>query len=72
MYYKYKINYYESYNDEEVLSEGLVWGKDYGEAANTVVNDYGESSVIDVYLQEIYDEGSYITKADIDYAFREG
>ena len=53
MFYKYKVGYYNSYEDKEKYDTGLTWAKDYGEAANAVVRDYGKDSVFDVYLYEI-------------------
>ena len=71
MFYKYKLNYYDSYKDEEMSDEGIVWGKSYGNAANKVVEDYDKDAVIDLYLQELLADGvNCINKEEIDYAFK--
>jgi len=73
MFYKYKVTYFDSYKDEEDSEEGLVYAKDYGAAANAVINGYGKDEVIDIYLCEIYSEGESpcISKHEIDYTFKE-
>lgn len=72
MYYKYKVGYYNSYEDEETYDEGIVFAKNYGQAANRVTEDYG-SDVFDIYLKEIYLEGDgcCLNKEEIDFAFKE-
>ena len=72
MYYKYKVSYYSSYNDEEIEDTGLVWASDYGDAANAVVKDYGHDEVIEIFLHEMVldaDEIRSLSLEDINYAF---
>lgn len=70
MFYKYKVTYYDESKDKEVPSEGIVWGDNYGEAANRVVEDYGED-LVDIYLYEIYIDGTYcIDKDELDYTLK--
>lgn len=70
MFYKYKVTYFDEYKDEEVPSEGIVWGDNYGDAANRVVEDYGKD-LIDIYLYEIYVDGTYCIDTDeLDYALK--
>jgi hypothetical protein len=57
MFYKYKVTWYNSYEDKELTETGLVHANSYGNAANAVVEDYGKNDVIDIYLYEIYNEG---------------
>ncbi len=57
MFYKYKVTWYNSYEDKELTETGLVHADSYGNAANAVVEDYGKDDVIDIYLYEIYNEG---------------
>ena len=57
MFYKYKVTWYDSYYDEEVVEEGLTYANSYGNAANAVVEDYGKDNVIDIYLYEVFNEG---------------
>jgi len=53
--YEYRINWYNSYEDKEVYARGLVAGKTYMDAVDRVIKDYGESNVIDIYLQAMED-----------------
>lgn len=70
MFYKYKVTYYDESKDEEVPSEGIVWGDNYGDAANRVVEDYGKD-IIDIYLYEICISGTYcIDKDELDYTLK--
>ena len=71
MFYKYKITYFDESKDEEVPFEGIVWGDSYGNAANRVVEDYGKDNLIDIYLYEIYIDGTYcIDKDELDYVLK--
>ena len=71
MFYKYKVTYYDVSKEEEVPSEGIVWGNNYGDVANRVVEDYGKDNIIDIYLYEIYIDGTYcIDKDELDYALK--
>ena len=56
MFYKYKVTWYDSYNDEEVVEEGLTYADSYGNAANTIVENYGKDNVIDIYLYEVFND----------------
>lgn len=58
MFYKYKVTWYNSYEDKELTEAGLVYANSYGNAADTVVEDYNKDDVIDIYLYEIYNEGT--------------
>ena len=69
MYYKYKVDYYCEYTDEEISDEGLVYAKNYGDAAEKVVQSYGEDCVIGVYLYEIYNEGPCLSSEDFGTVF---
>ena len=51
MYYEYKVTYWNDANDAEEKDHGLVYGENYGDAAEKVDKDYG-NSLIDMYLQE--------------------
>lgn len=57
MFYKYKVTWYDSYYDKEVVEEGLTYANSYGNAANAVVEDYGKDNVVDIYLYEVFSEG---------------
>lgn len=74
MFYKYKVGYYDEYNDEETYDSGIVCAPDYGAAANRVIYSYGKDNIFDLYLKEIIteDENDYcLSKKDIEYAFKE-
>ena len=71
MFYKYKVTYYDESKDDEVPSEGIVWGDSYGDAATRIVEDYGKDNLIDIYLYEIYIDGTYcIDKDELNYALK--
>lgn len=71
MFYKYKVTYFDETKDDEVPFEGIVWGDNYGDAANRVVEDYGKDNLIDIYLYEIYIDGTYcIDKDELDYVLK--
>lgn len=70
MYYKYEVTYWDCANTEEAFDKGLVHAKNYGKAANKILDEYGENCVIDIYLKEI-DTMKCINKDDIDFSFRE-
>lgn len=73
MFYKYKVTWYNSYEDKELTEEGLVFATSYGTAADAVVQDYGIDNVIDVYLYNIHNEGDghCINKEEINYTFKD-
>lgn len=72
MFCKYRVNFYNSYEDKECCAEGLVIGRDYGTAANHVIDAYGKDSVIDLYLQEVFDDEDYcLSKEELKIAFAE-
>ena len=71
MFYKYKVTYFDESKDGEVPFEGIVWGDSYGDAATRIVEDYGKDNLIDIYLYEIYIDGTYcIDKDELDYALK--
>ena len=73
MFYKYKVTWYDAYKDDELTETGLVYASSYGKAADAVVEDYGKDNVIDIYLHEIYNEGSCacISVDELKYTFGE-
>lgn len=74
MFYRYKVQWYNSYTDEELSDEGIVLGDYYGAAACNVEASYGSDNIIDLYLKEICLDDSTdrcLSKEEIEYAFRE-
>ena len=74
MFYKYKVGWYNSYDDKEEYSEGIVCAINYGTAAERVTYSYGKDNIFSIYLQEITieDKNDYcLSKEDIEYAFKE-
>lgn len=69
MFYFYKVTYWDTYDSEEKTARGLVYGKDYGKAANKVVEAYDKTCVIDMYLYEI-DAKDVIDEEEIEYVFK--
>ena len=53
--FEYRVNWYNDCEDKKEYSRGLVAGKTYMDAADRVVHDYGEDSIIDIYLQALED-----------------
>jgi len=53
MIYKYKVTYWDIITETDKADMGLVFGKNYGEAAMNVHDDYGADMVEDIYLQEL-------------------
>ena len=74
MFYKYKVGWYNSYDDKEEYSEGIVCAYSFGCAAERVTDSYGKDNIFDMYLTEITteDENDYcLSKEEIDDAFKE-
>ena len=53
--FEYRVNWYNDVNDNEEYARGLVYGPSYKDAMEKVMKDYGEDSLIDVYLQALED-----------------
>ena len=68
MYYQYKVTFWDTYEEEDCKEEGLVYAKDYGEAATKVKNAYGKE-LIDMYLQE-WDAYEVISLDEIKEGFK--
>jgi hypothetical protein len=74
MFYKYKVGWYDSYQDKEEYSEGIVCANDYGTAANRVIYSYGKDTVFNLFLEEIIvndDEDYCLSKEDLESTFKE-
>lgn len=73
MFYKYTVGWYDSSTDEEKHSEGIVFARDWNQAADHVVESYDHNNVFDLYLKELLveDEDYCLSKEDIEYAFKE-
>ena len=74
MFYKYKVGWYDSYEDKETYDEGIVCADSFGMAADRVIYSYGRDNVFDLYLKVIVveDENDYcLSKEDIEYTFKE-
>ena len=72
MYYKYKVGWYNSYDDTEVSSVGIVFARDYSSAADHVQSAY--DGIFDLYLKQVVtdDEEDYcLSKEELDRAFKE-
>lgn len=53
--YRYEINYWDSFDHATLNEKGICAGKDYGDAANKLIEFYGKDYVIDIKLSEIED-----------------
>lgn len=68
--FRYEVFFYDQYNDEERTEKGICTGKDYGDAANKLVNpDTGYGEVISIKLRDLDDE--IITDKDLEINLRE-
>lgn len=56
--FEYRVNWYNEAKSTEEHIRGLVYGPSYTEAMEKVIRDYGEESIIDVYLQALEDENT--------------
>jgi len=72
MFYKYTVGWYDCYIDEERHDEGVVFARDWNQAADRVAESYGHDNVFDLYLKELLvEDGDYcLSKEDIEYAFK--
>lgn len=52
MFYKFKVTYWDDYDEKDKADCGLVFAEDYSMAASRVKEDFG-SSLVDMYLQEL-------------------
>lgn len=71
MYYKYKVIYYDNFKEDEMPDEGIVYGKNYGEAAQNVFDDYNDNDyIVSMFLEEVISDGNMcINKNDIQSYF---
>ena len=53
--FEYRINWYNDVIDQEEYARGLVYGPSYKDAIEKIMKDYGEDSLINVYLQALED-----------------
>lgn len=72
MFYKYRIKFINGQHEDKI-EEGLLYANSYSDAAGKVVEDYddGTENIIDIYLSELYETCSCITKEEIDDVFSE-
>lgn len=71
-YFKYKITYWADYDADEHTDEGIIAAKNYGQAAENLVRDYGEKDTTDIFLREICIDGDYcLSKEELEYIFKE-
>ncbi len=70
--YKYKVNYYCDYDDQEKLDVGIVAAQSYAGAAAKLVETWGEG-LIDIYLLplDVDDCKDVISWEDIKLSFEE-
>ena len=51
--YRYEINYWNESTAEPEFEKGLVSAASYGDAANYLVDYYGEENIVDIKLYEL-------------------
>lgn len=70
MFFKYKVNIYDDTYDNEKEDEGLIWARNYTEATEKIIDDYGSDVLIDMYLMAINIEGdSCLTIQELSLTF---
>jgi len=69
-YYKYKVTTVNCEYDE-LTDEGVVRAKSYADAAHKIAEDYGEKSIIELFIQDLVIECHCINKEEFESAFRE-
>ena len=53
--FEYRVNWYNEFDGKEVYARGIVSGGSYTEAAQKVIHDYGESNIINLFLEAMED-----------------
>lgn len=58
--YWYRVKWYDSYDDKEVISEGYAFGNTFVEATEEIAKMYGEDSFIRLDIKWVEDTNCYI------------
>lgn len=58
--YWYRVKWYDSYSDEEKISEGYVFGNTFSGAIEQLTKFYGEDNFIRVDIKWVDDTSCYI------------
>ena len=51
--YRYEVNYWDEDAKEPEFEKGFVSAANYGDAANYIVDFYGEENIVDIKLYEL-------------------
>ena len=58
--YWYKVKWYDSYSDNELISEGYTFGNTFSEAIEQIAKMYGEDDLIRVDIKWVDDAECYV------------
>ena len=58
--YWYRVKWYDSYSDEEKISEGYVFGNTFSEAIEQLTKFYNEDNLIRIDIKWVDDTSCYI------------
>ena len=71
MYFKYRVEWYNTVSESEVKDQGLVFATDFGDAANSICGDYGKDEVIRIELEPLGDCCKTISWTEVKATFEE-
>ncbi len=55
--FRYEVSFYDQFDDKEKTEKGICAGKNYGDAANKLVNpDIGYGDIISIKLLDLDDD----------------
>ena len=69
MFYEYDVTVWDTYDSNETSERGITYAKDYGEAANRIVEYYGAEYVISMSITE-WDNELCLPLSDIKAGFK--
>lgn len=63
--YWYRVKWYDSYGDKEVISEGYAFGDSFVEAAEQIAKMYGKDSFIRLDIKWVDDTNCYVHEENV-------
>ena len=69
MWYRFKVLYWDTFEEEKAEDSGFLMAECYADAAEQIEDWYGEDLVAITYLYEMEDK-KFLFDSDIDYANR--
>lgn len=71
-FYIYNVQYWDDLEEKEATANGIVYGKNYGNAIEKVMKDYGEECVLSVKATEITSDNTLELDEEITMRILEG